>query len=301
MNGILVVNKPENMTSHDVVYQIRKWVNREKTGHGGTLDPMATGVLPITIGRATKIVPYMDYGEKRYTCKLTLGIETDTQDIWGSVLKTSDKDVSQEAIIKAVHAFRGEIQQVPPMYSAIKIKGKKLYEYAREGKAVEVPSRKVTIYQLEILDIQDKEVTLDVTCSKGTYIRTLCHDIGLSLGTYGTLSQLCRTAVGKFELKDAIDLEQLNETNVASFLLPTDDAIDFLPSIEIKQEATWLKLRNGGQLHFHDPDLVVPESLVENEDENQLCRLYYNRIFVAVADINKKNKTIKSKKLFFGI
>lgn len=301
MNGILVVNKPENMTSHDVVYKIRKLVNREKTGHGGTLDPMATGVLPITIGRATKIVPYMDYGEKRYTCKLTLGIETDTQDIWGKVLKTSDASVSQEAIIKAVEAFRGDIQQTPPMFSAIKIKGKKLYEYAREGKTIEVPSRKVTIYRLEILDIQDKEVTLDVTCSKGTYIRTLCHDIGLSLGTYGTLSQLCRTAVGKFELKDAIDLEQLNEDNVASFLLPTDEAIGFLPAIEIKQEVTWLKLRNGGQLSLNDPDLGVPRSLLENDEDSQLCRLYYEDIFVAVADINQKNKRIKSKKLFFGI
>ena len=182
MTGILIINKPQNWTSHDVVAKMRRLLGEKRIGHGGTLDPMATGVLPLFVGRATRAVEFAENVEKEYIAGLRLGLVTDTQDTTGSVLETYDVNVSEETLIRVLKGFKGERLQVPPMYSAVKIGGKKLYEYAREGKSIKRPARKILIKELELLSFDGTEVSLRIVCSKGTYVRTICHDIGRLLG-----------------------------------------------------------------------------------------------------------------------
>ena len=200
MDGIILINKEKGYTSNDVV-QIVKRIFNEKVGHTGTLDPMATGVLPLLIGKGTKCSQYLINHDKIYTATLKLGTKTDTGDITGNIIEsqTVNHEILNKGIItKTLKKFIGEIEQVPPMYSAIKVNGKKLYEYARKGQTVEVPTRKITIYNIELIGIKDEEVTFKVSCSKGTYIRTLCEDIAKSMGTVGTMSALTREKVRKF-------------------------------------------------------------------------------------------------------
>ena len=228
MEGILVINKPRGWTSHDCVAVCRRAAGTKRVGHGGTLDPMAEGVLPIFIGRATRIMEYMDLGTKTYICRMQLGIVTDTEDIWGEVLAQHDTaDVTEEEIRQAIASFAGDINQRPPMYSALKIKGKKLYEYARQGLEVKVSERPVTIEELNIREINLElgEVVFEVTCSKGTYIRSLCRDIGDKLGCGAVMSGLVRTLSGPFGLDDSLQPEQLKEMNgdeIKPYILPLD-------------------------------------------------------------------------------
>lgn len=217
-DGILNIYKPEGMTSHDVVGVLRRLLGTKKIGHTGTLDPMATGVLPVCIGRATRITEYLDMDFKTYRCTMRLGILTDTQDIWGQVLEQQDtNNVTEDAVRKAFERFHGVVEQTPPMYSAVRVDGKRLYEYARAGETVEVRSRKIFIRSL-IIDAVDfsfdgdcKKVTFTVECSKGTYIRTICQDIGEMLGCGAAMESLCRLSSGRFCLEDAIDLNWLIE------------------------------------------------------------------------------------------
>src|SRR5699024_7826810 len=196
MDGILNIYKPPGMTSFDVVSIVRRELKIKKVGHTGTLDPMASGVLVLCTGKATKISQYILGSKKSYIGELTLGYETDTHDLEGKVLKHSKKKVSSKDISEVFNSFKGEVNQIPPMYSAVRFKGRKLYELAREGKVVERKSRKVTIYNLDILEIdENNKVLFGVECSAGTYIRTLCNDIGYKLGTYGYMSYLTRTSV----------------------------------------------------------------------------------------------------------
>jgi len=212
MNGIINVYKEKGYTSHDVVAVLRKIAGQKKIGHTGTLDPDATGVLPVCLGRATKLCDLLTDRDKTYEAVLLLGKTTDTQDISGAILKEQPTDHLNEAeVTKVIESFKGTYDQIPPMYSALKVNGKKLYELAREGKTVERKSRKVTIYQIHIKEIQLPRVRMEVTCSKGTYIRTLCHDIGNLLGTGGCMEELTRTKVGRFELKDSLKLEELRD------------------------------------------------------------------------------------------
>ena len=212
MNGIINVYKEKGYTSHDVVAVLRKIAGQKKIGHKGTLDPDATGVLPVCLGRATKLCDLLTDRDKTYEAVLLLGKTTDTQDISGAILKEQPTDHLNEAeVTKVIESFKGTYDQIPPMYSALKVNGKKLYELAREGKTVERKSRKVTIYQIHIKEIQLPRVRMEVTCSKGTYIRTLCHDIGNLLGTGGCMEELTRTKVGRFELKDSLKLEELRD------------------------------------------------------------------------------------------
>ncbi len=230
MNGIINVNKPPGITSHDVVYRLRKILNIKKIGHTGTLDPDAEGVLPMCVGKGTKIADELTAKEKQYLAELTLGITTDTQDISGEIIKTRAVTASREEIENAVMSFTGEIEQIPPMYSAIKVNGRKLYELAREGKTVEMPPRSVTVYNIEIMDIDtvNNKVSLLVDCSKGTYIRTLCNDIGEKLGCGGVMSKLKRTRSGDFRIEDSYTLEQIEEMAKKgdfSFLKSIDSAL----------------------------------------------------------------------------
>lgn len=257
MNGIINIYKEKGYTSSDVVSIIRKILNIRKAGHTGTLDPEAEGVLPICIGKATKISEYITSGIKRYTAELTLGITTTTQDQVGEIISQKAVDFDKSKIKEAVSSFKGYYKQIPPMYSAIKIDGKKLYQLAREGKTIERKPREVTIFDIDILDfIYPNKIIIDVCCSKGTYIRTLCEDIGNKLNCGGHMSYLIRTQSGKFFLKNSIKLEQLKicvqQNNLSSVLINIDNALDF-KKVYIKQNAT-KALDNGNIIYSKDID-----------------------------------------------
>ncbi len=235
--GMIIINKAQQMTSHDVVRELRRILDMKKIGHTGTLDPMATGVLPVCLGSATRIIEYLDMDFKRYRCQMRLGLTTDTQDIWGSVLEDHSeaaRRVSEADVRAAFLPFSGRIMQKPPMYSAVRVDGRRLYEYARAGEQVEVKSREIFIRALEIeeIDLQALTVTFCVECSKGTYIRTICQDAGAALGCGAAMSSLVRLQSGRFALEHAVSLEMLKEAKaqgqtaldslLEACLLPTD-------------------------------------------------------------------------------
>lgn len=224
-DGILNIYKPSGMTSHGVIYKLRKILGIKKLGHTGTLDPLATGVLPVCIGKATRVCEYLDADFKKYRCTMVLGIETDTQDVTGEILRTADTSgIRPEDVYKAFEGFRGWIDQKPPMYSAVRVKGRRLYEYARAGEEVEVKTRKIFIRSLEIEaidfahDSNSKKVTFTVECSKGTYIRTICQDAGAALGCGASLESLERLASGRFTVEDAVTLDELRAVAEAAGL-----------------------------------------------------------------------------------
>ncbi|MBQ6530646.1 MAG: tRNA pseudouridine(55) synthase TruB, partial [Clostridia bacterium] len=240
MNGIIIVDKPQGKTSHDIVYAIRRLTGIKKVGHTGTLDPMATGVLPICIGSATKVADMLTLSDKAYTAEFVLGKTTDTLDAEGEVLTESKVNVTGDEIRAAVMSFVGEIEQIPPMYSAIKQNGKKLYELARQGIEVERKPRKVTINSIDILEINGKTVTIDVSCSKGTYIRTLCADIGERLGTGAYMTKLRRTKTGIFAISESYTLEELGTLNelgtLKNVLIPIDKIFEKYPEIILNEK-----------------------------------------------------------------
>ena len=211
LNGIVVINKEKGYTSHDVVNVVRKTLGTRKVGHTGTLDPNATGVLPVCVGRSTKACDMLTFSDKEYVASVKLGITTDTYDIWGTVQSEREANVSLDELKAAIEQFTGEIEQLPPMYSAIKQNGKKLYELAREGIEVERKKRKITIYECELLEFNDDTFKIRVYCSKGTYIRSLCHDIGEYLGCGATMTDLVRTRSSVFEIENALTLDELKE------------------------------------------------------------------------------------------
>ncbi len=238
MTGILVVDKPAGWTSHDVVAKLRSLFHQKRIGHGGTLDPMATGVLPVFLGQATKAVEFCENAVKRYTASLRLGITTDTQDTTGNILSECPAgQITAGTLSSALEPFRGRISQIPPMYSAIKIGGRKLYEIARKGGTVERPPRQVEIFSLDIIGMDQCDFVLDIKCSKGTYIRTLCNDIGQSLGVGGAMSALRRTEAGSFTEGDAVSMDQISERfrtgQLESLLRPVDSLFSSLPSVTL--------------------------------------------------------------------
>lgn len=237
MNGILNLDKPAGMTSHDCVALVRRLTGIRRVGHTGTLDPNATGVLPICVGTATRIAEYLENTEKIYRCVLQLGISTDTQDIWGTVLETHDPSgLSESEIRDAILSFTGTISQVPPKYSALKVAGRRLYEYARAGEDVDIKSREITIHEIVIHRISGKEAEFTVACSKGTYIRTLCHDIGQKLGCGGAMMSLVRTATGGFRLEDSIApeaLRRLSPGEIEALLVPADKPLEWMEKTEL--------------------------------------------------------------------
>ena len=224
MNGILNVYKPTGMTSFDVVRKIRRISSVKKVGHAGTLDPEASGVLPVCIGKGTKAIDYIMGDYKIYEAELKLGVITDTYDREGKVLQESEVNVSEEEIIRVIDSFVGEIKQVPPMYSALKVNGKKLYELARAGIEIEREARNIVIYDIDIIDVKIPYVRFRVKCSKGTYIRSLCYDIGELLKCGGMMWNLQRTATGQFHIEDAINIEDLNEENISKHIIPIEKA-----------------------------------------------------------------------------
>ena len=245
MNGIVIVNKPQGWTSQDVTARLRRVFGTRRIGHGGTLDPMATGVLPVFVGRATRGVEFFEHAEKTYEATLRLGIATDTEDITGTVLVERPVDVTREQFEKTLENFRGEILQVPPMYSALKINGQKLCDLARKGKEVERQPRPITIYKLECLAFDGVTAKLLVHCSKGTYIRTLCKDIGESLGCGGCMEALCRVTAGEYTLEGSVALEELLETeNPEQYLRPVDSMFTNLERVNLTENQE-KRCRNG--------------------------------------------------------
>ncbi|MCL5289946.1 MAG: tRNA pseudouridine(55) synthase TruB [Bacillota bacterium] len=247
MDGILNVLKPPGMTSHDVVAYVRRVTGHKKCGHTGTLDPGAAGVLPICLGKATKLARFVVEGDKTYRGELTLGITTSSQDAFGEILACQDASgVTPAQLMEILPSFVGNIQQIPPMTSAIKVKGQRLYELERQGKRVEVPTRVVTIYELKIIDSWDWQtphprILFDVTCSKGTYVRTLCSDIGKALGCGAYMSFLLRTRVAAFGLESSVTLDALagsaGEEGCPEALIPMLQAVQHLPAVEIQPSA----------------------------------------------------------------
>lgn len=244
-NGIIIVNKPAGWTSQDVAAKLRGVFHEKRVGHGGTLDPMATGVLPVFVGRATRAVEFFEHADKEYIATLRLGTVTDTQDTTGNILETHPVSVTKSELEAALSAFTGEIDQLPPMYSAIKVNGQKLYELARRGKEVERKPRRITIHELELLSGEGTDWSLRIHCSKGTYVRTLCADIGEHLGCGGCMASLMRTKAGAFELSQAHTMEKLIAAeNAEALLLPVDTLFAAYPAVTVNASAE-KKLCNG--------------------------------------------------------
>ena len=245
MNGIVIVDKPQGWTSQDVTARLRRVFNTRRIGHGGTLDPMATGVLPVFVGRATRGVEFFEHAEKVYETLLRPGITTDTEDITGTVLSQQEVSLTEQQVEAVIPKFRGEILQVPPMYSAIKVNGQKLYELARKGREVPREARPVTIHELTFLGFENGAIRLRVHCSKGTYIRTLCKDIGEALGCGGCMEALRRVSAGEYTTRDAVPLQELLDAqNPAQYLRPVDTMFRNYPMVTLtaNQEK---RCRNG--------------------------------------------------------
>ena len=250
-NGIIIIDKPSGWTSQDVAAKLRGVFHERRIGHGGTLDPMATGVLPIFVGRATRAAEFMESAEKEYVAGLRLGLTTNTQDTSGETLQEQSVCVSRQELEAALRQFTGPIEQIPPMYSAIKIGGKKLYELARKGQEIERKPRAITIYELELLDGSGADWTIRVRCSKGTYVRTLCHDIGAALGCGGCMSSLRRTRAGGFTLRQSVTMPELlkfaAENDPQTLLMPVDALFAQHPAL-IVTLAQAARIRNGADV-----------------------------------------------------
>lgn len=284
INGIINVYKEKGYTSHDVVAKLRGILKQKKIGHTGTLDPDAIGVLPVCLGNGTKLCDMLTDKSKEYQTTFLLGFTTDTQDVSGTVLSEKEVQVTETEVIEAIMSFAGEYDQVPPMYSALKVNGKKLYELAREGKEVERKARRVYIEHIEILSVELPQVRMKVSCSKGTYIRTLCYDIGEKLGCGATMSELTRTRVGSFVLDEAVTLSEIEELckaeKVQEKIVPVEDMFVDFPAVTVKKEFRKF-LDNGNSLFLkqveekgHYQDL---EQVRMYNDEHVFCGIYQYR------------------------
>ena len=280
MDGLIIINKPKGFTSHDVVNVVRKKLNIKKVGHTGTLDPNATGVLPVLIGIGTKISKYLIEHDKTYVATLKLGEKTDTADSEGIVIEDDNNlnEFSELEIENVLNTFIGKQEQIPPMYSSIKVSGKKLYEYAREGKEIEIKPRQVEIYRIELLDYRSKynEIVFKVECSKGTYIRTLCEDIAKTLGTIGYMKELERIKVDQFDISDSINLDDLENVNVMNKIISIEEVFKDKQKIDLDNRKRELFL-NGVQLTF--------------EKEDNVYKVYNKDKFIGIGII--KNKLLK--------
>lgn len=273
MNGILIINKEKNWTSHDVVAKIRKTTG-EKVGHTGTLDPLATGVLPILIGKGTKFSKYLIEHDKVYEVELELGKKTDTADAEGRIIeeKNVDEEYINANLQKVLKSFIGKQEQIPPMYSAIKKNGKKLYEYARAGEKVEIEPRKIEIFNIELLKYEDKCINLKVSCSKGTYIRSLCEDIAEKLNTVGYMRNLNRLQVGKFKIENAIKIEDVNLESIQEHLITLEELLKendsiYLSNKKLKLFLNGVNLRisnNDGLYKIYDDNKFIGTGTVKN-------------------------------------
>lgn len=297
INGVINVYKEKGYTSHDVVAKLRGILHQKKIGHTGTLDPDAEGVLPVCLGRGTKLCDVLADHDKEYEAVLLLGTVTDTQDITGTVIRTGPVSVTEDEIRECILSFRGEQMQIPPMYSALKVGGKKLYEMAREGIEIERKPRQVHFYDIEVMEMELPRVKIRVHCSKGTYIRTLCHDIGEKLGCGGCMEQLLRTRVERFELLGARKLSQIqvfaDMGKIEDIVVPVDQMFDAFSGCKVKQEADRL-VHNG---NFFPISLLEKEDIVRNKGEQ--LRIYDSTgEFIGI--FTKKGERMTPVKMFYS-
>lgn len=324
LNGILIVRKERDYTSNDVVAKMRGICRQKKIGHTGTLDPNAEGVLPVCLGNATKLCDMLTDRSKEYTAELTFGITTDTQDIWGQVLTDSGekwRELSAEEIEKAVVSFQGKHEQIPPMYSALKVNGKRLYELARAGTVIERKAREIEIEEIELLPPEGCPETMAhraacfsmlpklwirVVCSKGTYIRTICQDIGEKLGCGAVMSSLVRTRVGNFRLDEAHTLSEIEKIRASagleSILIPTDACFREYPAVKVKEEAARF-LKNGNELRLSMAEISGGEkSGFTGMPDESLLRVYdKDGIFYGVYLLQKQRRVLKPWKMFLPL
>lgn len=267
MQGVINIFKNSKMTSFDVVRKVKKIAHEKKVGHTGTLDPEAVGVLPVCLGKATKIIDYIMKAPKTYKVTFKLGLKTTTYDLEGDIVDKKDiSNIKEDDILKVINSFVGTYNQIPPMYSAIKKNGIRLYELARQGIEIEREGRNITIYEIKDINIKLPEITMTVTCSKGTYIRSLCYDIGEKLKVYGTMVNLRRIATSTFKEEDSINIDDLTEENIKDYLIPIEKALDSYPKVRINNKFKNL-LINGAKVY--DKRL-----LKENIENNILYRVY---------------------------
>lgn len=280
MNGIIVINKNKGCTSHDIVYKVKKIVN-EKVGHTGTLDPMAEGVLPILVGKGTLLSKYLINHDKKYIVKLQLGIKTDTADTEGKIIEEKNVDINllnEENIIKVLKTFIGKQEQIPPIYSAIKVNGKKLYEYARKGQNIEIKPRKIEIYDIKLINYETKkrEIEFEVFCGKGTYIRSLCEDIAKQFNTVGYMKELKRIQVGEFKIEDSITVEELENNK---------DNIEFINSKIISIEKLF-KENKSIKLENKKLELFLNGVKLTQKSEDGIYKIYdENNNFIGIGII----------------
>lgn len=280
-NGVVILNKGENMSSQSAVLKVKRLFGVDKAGHTGTLDPLATGVLPILIGRAVKASEYVTSEDKHYSATLLLGIETDTEDITGAILSTSDRIPSEDEVMDAITKMVGKITQTPPMYSAIKVGGKKLYELAREGKVIDRPSREVTIYSIDAKRLSEKEYKLDVHCSKGTYIRTLLADIGRLLGVGGVMKTLCRTECAGYALDNAYTLDEIEAMTAderLTLIHPTEELFSNYDRVDLSEFFSRLA-RCGVEIYLKKIGLQA--------ECGKRFALYDNGVFFALGEVRE--------------
>lgn len=303
INGIINVYKEKGYTSHDVVAKLRGILKQKKIGHTGTLDPDATGVLPVCLGKGTRLCDMLTDETKTYVAGLLLGVKTDTQDISGTVISQADTaDLTKEEVTACVMSFQGEQMQVPPMYSALKVNGKKLYELAREGKTVERKARPVTFYEIRILSMDLPRLEMEVTCSKGTYIRTLCHDIGEKLGCGGCMESLVRSRVGRFGLDTALTLKEIEalcdpESDLVSqsqgidysFVHSIEEMFDGLSKVKVNENCD-KALYNGNSFRYH-----------RSLEDGQEVRMYTSKgEFIGIYRYDKKSRMFHIVKMFYS-
>ena len=296
MDGIIVVDKPSGYTSFDIVAIIRRLSGERRVGHTGTLDPMATGVLPVLLGSATKVQIFMENADKVYEAEMKLGITTDTQDITGKLLSESSVYVTEEEIIDTLNSFKGDISQIPPMYSAVKMKGKKLYELAREGKEVERETRKVKIISNELINFEKGSniVKIRVKCSKGTYIRTLCSDMGQYLGCGATLSALRRTESNGFSISDSVTLDKIkeygNSEKLESLILSLDRVFERKRELPVTYPQA-VRFTNGGGL------MLSRLPLLKDMKEGEILRIYFKNKLLGLGVVNLEKEEISVLKV----
>lgn len=301
IKGIVILNKPKGLTSHDCVAHFRRKTGIKKIGHTGTLDPQATGVLPICIGRATRMIEYLEHDQKTYLCELTFGITTDTYDIWGRDTDGNPQreialnQLTRDKIASALHIFRGEIDQRPPIFSALRKNGKRLYEYARKGEEVEIPTRKVTIYQLEMKSFDQELCKADllITCSKGTYIRSICHDLGQEMGCGAVMSSLERLSCGNMSIEDSVTLEEFeNAEDYSVFLKPMLYPLVGLGQIQGSMENR-ADLLDGKKIVIENHQIT---KIPSNEHQKDLYGVLDHEELLSIGKMDRE--TFKPEKVF---
>lgn len=307
INGVINIYKERGFTSHDVVAKLRGILKQKKIGHTGTLDPDAEGVLPVCLGKGTRLCDMLTDHSKVYEAVLLLGQSTDTQDVSGTVLQEASVEVSEEEVREAIMSFVGPYDQIPPMYSALKVNGQKLCDLARAGKEVERKARPVEIYEIQIEEIYLPRVRMTVSCSKGTYIRTLCHDIGEKLKCHGCMESLLRTRVGQFQLKDSLTLAQVetyrDENRVSEIVMPVDQVFSDCPALKLTKEAAKLGY-NGNPFSstqaLTEDGQTVDKSLEISLNSGKWFRVYDpERVFIGVYAYDSKRDQFRPEKMFY--